>query len=154
MWYEDMDDTMKKNMQEKEKRQKRWKDMCENPPSRAEVLNIDPATYIKKVFDPHNYYAVPSKVFAVDEVVGLAKQLGVLLDMDVQVELHNTHVYIEMNFDEMPIMGDLKLQFLTLLGLVDEVSFFRPENSEHDFRITLLYKTHLYIQSGNTGGRF
>ena len=153
MWYEDMDGTMKKNMQEKEKRQKRWKDMCEHPPARAEVLNIDPAAYIKKVFDPEKYYAVPSKVFAVDEVVGLARQLGALLDMDVQVELHSTHAYIEMNFNEMPIMGELKLQFLTLLGQVDEVSFFRPENSEYDFRITLLYKTHVYIQSGNTGGR-
>lgn len=115
-------------------------------PARADILDIDPATYLRRVFDPQRYYAVPNKVFMADEVVGLARQLGVLLDMEVKVELSNTELYIELNFDEMPVMGDLKLQLLTLLGMVDEVSFFRPENGEHDFRLALLYKTHLYIR--------
>ena len=117
--------------------------------TRAFLLDMDENTYFHTIFNPERYYALPQKVFYVDEIIGLAKQVAQLLDMDLEIVVRETHLYMELNFDEMPIMGDLKLQFLTLLGLVDEFSFFRADHSSHFFRITLLYYTQVHINKSN-----
>lgn len=115
---------------------------------RAAILEIDEETYYNTIFRNNIFCARPERVLWANEVAGLARHVAQLFSMDIEIRERTDHLYIELNFDEMPIMGELKRRFLALLGIVDEVSFFCPKNGPHLFRLTLIYDTydHFHIK--------
>ena len=72
-------------------------------------LNFDDL-FKNTVFRPR-----PERILWESEIIELALYVSKLLSMDIEVEQRPNDLYIELNFDEMPILDDLKLKFLTLL---------------------------------------